>query len=152
MSKKWIGDWWRSRGLHKIKIKPIAIVRIIVQDEKEVDEWYEKKNGYLDTLTKFQIKDKNIYNFDETSARLGCPRGMEVIVPEDVKEIYSLSPENHKSVTVIETIGCMNIKKIPPVIVPGSIHIESWYRNQTMTGGELVLLSTTDFTNNQLAI
>ena len=95
----------------------------------------------------------NIYNFDETNARLGCPKGMEVIVPQDVKELYSLSPENRKSVTVIETIGCMNVKKIPPVIiVPGAIHMESWYRNQTMTRGELVLLSPTGFINDQLAI
>jgi hypothetical protein len=118
-----------------------------------VDEWYEKKEGYFDCLAKFQIKDMNIYNFDETNARLGCPKGMEVIVPQDVKELYSLSPENRKSVTVMETIGCMNVKKIPLVIiVPGAIHMESWYRNQTMTGGELVLLSPTGFINDQLAI
>jgi hypothetical protein len=50
---------------------------------------------------------------------------MEVIVLEDVKEIYSLSPENCKSVTVIETIGCMNVKNIPLVIiVPGSIYMD----------------------------
>jgi hypothetical protein len=153
LSEVWFGKWWTSRGLHKIKTKPIAIVRITAQDEKEVDEWYEKPDGYFDTLSKFQIKDMNIYNFDETNARLGCPRGMDVIVPEDVKELYSLSPENRKSVTVIETIGCMNVKKIPPVIiVPGAVHMESWYRNQTLTGGELVLLSSTGFTNDQLAL
>ena len=118
-----------------------------------MDEWYEKKEGYLDCLAKFQIKDMNIYNFNETNARLGCLKGMEVIVLEEVKELFSLSPENRKSVTVIKTIGCMNVKKIPPVIiVPGSIHMESWYRNQTMTGGELVLLSSTGFINDQLAI
>ena len=78
---------------------------------------------------------------------------MKVIVPIEVKELYSLSPENRKSVTIVETIGCMNVKKIPLVIiVPGSIHMESWYRNQTMTGGELVLLSPTGFINDQLAI
>jgi hypothetical protein len=91
----------------------------------------------------------NIYNFDETNARLGCPKGMEVIVPEEVKELYSLSPENRKSVTVIETISYINVKKIPPVIiVPGSIYMEAWYRNQTITGKELVLLSSTCFIND----
>jgi hypothetical protein len=64
-----------------------------------------------------------------------------------------LSPENRKSVIVIKTIGCINVKKIPPVIiVPGLIYMESWYRNQTITRGELVLLSPTGFINNQLAI
>jgi len=153
LSEVWFGQWWRSRGLHKIKTKLIAIIRITAQDEKEVDEWYEKKEGYFDCLAKFQIKDMNIYNFDEINARLGCPKGMDVIVPEEVKELYSLSPENRKSVAIIETISCINVKKIPPVIiVPGLIHMESWYRNQTMTGGELVLLSPTGFINDQLAI
>jgi hypothetical protein len=64
----WFGQWWRRRGLHKIKTKLITIIRITAQDEKEVDEWYEKKEGYFDYLAKFQIKDMNIYNFDETNA------------------------------------------------------------------------------------
>ena len=132
LSNVWFGEWWRKRGLHKIKTKPIAIIRTTAQDEKEVNEWYEKKEGYFDTLAKYQIKDTNIYNFDETNARLGCLKGMDVIVPEEVKELYSLSPENCKSVTVIEAIGVMNVKKIPPVIiVPCVMHMESWYRNQT---------------------
>jgi hypothetical protein len=91
----------------------------------------------------------NIYNFDETNAWLGYPKGIDIIIPEEVKELYSLSPENRKSVTVIETISYINIKKIPPVIIiPGSIYMESWYRNQIMTRGELVLLSPTGFIND----
>ena len=51
---------------------------------------------------------------------------MDIIVLEEVKELYSLSPENRKSVTVIEAIRVINVKKIPLVIiVPGVIHIES---------------------------
>ena len=91
-----------------------------------MDEWYEKKEGYLDCLTKFQIKDINIYNFNKTNARLGCLKGIEVIVLEEVKELFSLSLENRKLVIVIKTISCINVKKIPPIIiVPGLIHIES---------------------------
>jgi len=91
-----------------------------------VDEWYEKKEGYFDYLTKFQIKDMNIYNFNEINTRLGYPKGIDIIIPEEVKELYSLSPENRKLVIVIETISYINIKKIPLVIIiPGSIHMES---------------------------
>jgi hypothetical protein len=54
---------------------------------------------------------------------------------DSVSDFFSLSPENRKSVTVIETIGCMHVKMIPPVIiVPGAIHMESWYRNQAELG------------------
>ncbi len=70
---------------------------------------------------KFQIKDGNIYNFNETNARLGCPKGVDVIVPLEVKELFSLSPETRKLVTVGATIGVINKKKIPPVIIVPSI-------------------------------
>ena len=39
--------------MYKIKTKPIAIIRITTQDKKEVDEWYEKKEGYFNTLAKY---------------------------------------------------------------------------------------------------
>jgi hypothetical protein len=153
LSDRWFGNWWTSRALHKIRTKPIAVIRITAQDEKEVDEWFEKPGGYLDTLARFQIKDGNIYNFDETNARLGCLKGVDVIVPLKVTELFSLSPETRKSVTVGVTIGVMNKKRIPPVIiVPGSQHMESWYRNRTLTGKELVLLSLISFINDDLAI
>ena len=38
LSEVWFGQWWRRRGLHKIKTRPIAVIRITAQDEKEVDE------------------------------------------------------------------------------------------------------------------
>jgi hypothetical protein len=58
------------------------------QDEKEIEEWFfGKERGYLATLEKYNIKPKNLYNFDETGFRVGCPRGVEVIVPLDVKEV-----------------------------------------------------------------
>jgi hypothetical protein len=45
-------------------------------------------------------------------------------MPDEVKELYSLSPENRKSVTVIEAISALNIVKVPPVvIVQGSVHM-----------------------------
>ncbi len=33
-----------------------------------------------------------------------CPGGEDVVVPIDVKELYTASPENRKSVTVFKTI------------------------------------------------
>ena len=76
-----------------------------------------------------------------------------MIVPLEVRELFSLSPETRKSVTMGVTIRVMNKKRIPLVIiVPGSQHMESWYRNRTLTSKELVLLSPTSFINDDLAI
>jgi hypothetical protein len=57
---------------------------------------------------------------------LGCLKGVDVIVPLEVRELFSLSPETRKSVTISATIGVMNWRRIPPVIIiPGSQHIEA---------------------------
>jgi hypothetical protein len=63
---------------------------------------------------------------DESGIRIGCPKGEKIIVPIDVKELYSASPENRKSVTLIETISADRKKPIPPfIIAPGAKIIEN---------------------------
>ena len=37
---------------------------------------------------------KDIFNMDETGARVGCPKGEEVVVPTELNELYTSSPEN----------------------------------------------------------
>jgi hypothetical protein len=78
---------------------------------------------------------------------------VDVIVPLEVRELFSLSLETRKSVIVGVTIGVMNKKRIPLVIIVlDSQYMESWYRNRTLTGKELVLLSFIGFINDDLAI
>jgi hypothetical protein len=63
---------------------------------------------------------------DETGARVRCPRGQNIIVPTEVKEAYTRSPENRKSVTIIETVYADG-RKPPPlfIIAPGSKIMEN---------------------------
>ena len=76
---------------------------------------------------------------DETGARVGCPKGEEVVVPTELKELYTSSPENRLSVTIIEAICADGSKPIPPVIICPCVRImESWFRDgETFEGGEL---------------
>ena len=70
----------------------------------------------------------------------------------DLDKIYSLSPEDRRSLTITETITADGSKPIPPVIIiQGRHHMESWYRGN-LKGGELVLLSEKGFTNNDLTL
>src|SRR5438045_5677836 len=65
-------------------------------------------------------KAKNVLNMDESGAQIGCPTEEEVVVPIQVKELYTSSPENHKSVTIMETIIADGKEPIPPLIIcPG---------------------------------
>jgi len=54
---------------------------------------------------------------DESGFRVGCPKGVEIIVPDDVKEMYSLSPKDCKSLTIIETICAKGYDDIPLFII-----------------------------------
>ena len=56
-------------------------------------------------IKRFKIKHaKNIVNFDETGARVGCAGSEDVIVLTEVMELCEASPENRKSVTICEAI------------------------------------------------
>jgi hypothetical protein len=83
-SNSWFQKWWKTQPLHKIKTKPIAHERIAAQDKDEVVSWFKQ---YRDALEEHNIESKNIWNFDETGFRIGCPKGQEIYVPYDVKEV-----------------------------------------------------------------
>ena len=89
---------------------------------------------------------------DESGARVGCPGGEEVIVPTEVKELYTASPENRKSVTVIETIIADGREPLPPfVIAPGKKIMDNWIHKK-LIGNEMVAATPTGYTNNQIAL
>lgn len=69
------------------------------------------------TLLELNIHDgEDIHNMDESGARVGCLRGEEVVVPIEIKELYTSSPKNRKSVTIIEAISADGRKPPPPLM------------------------------------
>jgi hypothetical protein len=83
-SLDWFGRWWPKMGLHKIRTKPLARDRVTAQDPNELHNWFV---GYREILGRYNIRRDRIDNFDETGFRVGCPKGVEVIVPDEVKEV-----------------------------------------------------------------
>ena len=116
----------------------------------DVEKWFE---DYRAKLRERNIHSgKYIHNFDETNARIGCPRGQEVVVPTYIHELYTLSPENRRSITVVESISADGREPpAPTIIVPVKRHIEDWYTD-VMTGQEQVLLTDTRYINEEKAI
>jgi hypothetical protein len=57
---------------------------------------------------------------DELGARVGCLKGEDVVVPIEVKELYTAGPENWKFVTVIETAIADGREPLPPFIIAPS--------------------------------
>jgi hypothetical protein len=83
-SLSWFSIWWKGNNLHKIKAKPLAVVRLTAQKEQEVIHWFQ---GYRATIKKYGIRRKNIVNFDEAGFRVGCPKGQYLLVPLDILEV-----------------------------------------------------------------
>ena len=68
-----------------------------------------------------------------------------------VKQLYIPSPENCLSVTILETVSAVGQVLPPVLIIPGKIHMDSWYHSN-LGGIELFLLSDTGYSNSQLML
>lgn len=56
---------------------------------------------------------------DETGANIGSLSGELVIIPCCAKELYTSSPDNRVTVSVVETINMARALQAPFIIVPG---------------------------------
>ncbi|KFZ23918.1 hypothetical protein V502_01603 [Pseudogymnoascus sp. VKM F-4520 (FW-2644)] len=149
-SQSWLTKFINNelQDVHFITTKPIAQQRTKAQDEPTIRNWFEQ---YYEFILKHHIKPESIWNMDETGFRIGIPGGERVIIPRTAKELYTPSPENRTSITILETVSAVG-GTIPPVlIIPGKIHMNSWY-HPNLLGTELFLLSDTGFSNTHLAL
>lgn len=146
-SWSWFARWLkRNFTLHTLKTKPIEQARLELHTEKEVRDWFL---GFSAALAKYKIdKPKQLLNMDESSARVRCPAGEEVVVSIDVVDLYAPSPENRKSVIIFETIYANGQTPIPPFIVcPGVKIMENWIHNN-LTGDESITTFPTGYIND----
>jgi len=126
VSLHWFQLWLKiNPELHSIKTKPIPQVRVRTHCEEDLKNFFL---DYQNTLSIYGIQQAQyVFNMDESGMRIGGPTGEIVVVPTEVKELYTASPENRKSLTIIETI-CADGSTLPPpvVICPGEKIIENW--------------------------
>jgi len=132
--------------LHTIKAKPIAQSWVDTHYKKDVEEWFQK---YKATLAKYSIKrGRSIHNIDESGARVECPKGEEVVVPIEVKEIYTSLPENCKLITIIKAISVDGRELLPSLVIcPGKHIIELWI-HENLKGREVIDQLETGYTND----
>ncbi|RPA89561.1 hypothetical protein L873DRAFT_1796018 [Choiromyces venosus 120613-1] len=89
---------------------------------------------------------------DESSVRVGCPKGETVIVPTQVKELYTASPESCKSLTIIEIICTDGSPPIPHVVIcPEEKIMENWIHDN-LTGAEVIAVSQSRYTYENIAL
>ena len=149
-SESWVTKFIKHEltEFHTITTKPISRQRTTAHDESVVIDWFERYNQFLQ---KHCIKPDNLWNMDETGFRVGIPGGEQVLVPVGIHELYTPSPENRSSVTVVEAVSASG-KVIPPVlIIQGKTHMESWY-HKNLHGTERMMLSDLGYINDELAM
>ena len=149
-TRRWFRAWWKASGIHKIKIKPLAMERFEAVEESEIYRWFGE---YRSTLKCLGIRSKrNIVNFDEAGFRIGCMASQEILVPDEIKEFYVASPENRRSLTMIENVNAAGDYPIPSfVIVSGQEIMASWY-SEDLSEGTRIVTSETGFTSDAIAI
>jgi hypothetical protein len=89
---------------------------------------------------------------DESRARVRCLGGEHIIVLVEVKELYTASPKNRKSVTIIETVIANKREPLPLfVIALGQKIMDSWI-SEKLIRTEHIACTLTGYTNNEIVM
>ena len=67
-SPRWFRQRWKDNGLHKIKTKPLAVVRYTAAQESDVRLWFDRYQRVLAELGITHSQD--IWNFDKAGFEL----------------------------------------------------------------------------------
>jgi hypothetical protein len=132
-----------------VKSKPIARQRVDIHTEEDIEVWFGK---YEDALQRRGITEpKDIYNMDESGVIIGVVKAEKVVLPIEQKEIHLASPQNRKSITIIEAIAADGIQSIPPAIIcPGHRFMESWF-HENLQGDELAVDAVSNWLYQRIA-
>jgi hypothetical protein len=87
---------------------------------------------------------------DKLRARVKCLKGENVIVPIKVKELYIASPENRKSIIIIETIYINRREPLPPFVIALRQKIIDNWISEKLIGSEQIAYTLTSYTNNKI--
>jgi hypothetical protein len=98
------------------------------------------------------IKGKNILNMDKSRAHISYPTGKHVIMPIEVKELYTISPENRKLVMIIETIYIDRHEFLSLFIITSGKKIMDNWVLEKLVSTEHIKYTSIGYINNNIAI
>jgi hypothetical protein len=150
VGKKWVANFVkRHPELSSVYNRNFVIQRSEVEDPELISSWFKLVG---DTIAKYGVKRKDIFNFDETGFQIGVISTSKVITTSDRKgRPRTKQPGNWKWVTAMEAIGAKR-QAIPPFIIfDGRFHQATWYQTGIPTTRKIAL-SDNEWTNNQLGL
>ncbi len=149
MFESWFRKWWKKNLLHIIKIKLLLIKRYAVLNVSNVKLWFKL---YKNVLHKLKIWKRNIINFNKTEFRTNYTRKKQIIIFEKIKQIYTISFENHKLVTIVKMINTVeNYSSLLMIIIQKRKIITNRFSNN-FSSETLIVFSDNDFTFDKIVV
>jgi hypothetical protein len=147
-SQRWLQRFLKAHPeFHSIRTKSLNTQRKQAQNRTNLETFFQKYSALLD---QHKIKPCNLWNVDETGYMIGCYKSTDVIVPKEIKQWTVDNPENRLSATVFEAINAEGYALPECIIIPGKLHMESWYTN--LEPNALVIVNDSGYTNDNIAI
>jgi DDE superfamily endonuclease len=99
----WYARWSkRHPEIHELLTKPIANNRKAALDAFDIKNWFELLR---ECMEEYGLDEGDLWNFDETGFQVGEMKGTLVLVPREIKKIYTRTPRDREIVTCIECIS-----------------------------------------------
>lgn len=106
-----------------------------------------------DTVAKYGIQDKDMYNFDETGFMMGMISTTMVITSSERRGRPKLAqPGNREWVTVIQGINSQGWAIPPFIIVAGQNHLTNWYEDSTLPPDWVIATTHNGWTTNEKGV
>jgi hypothetical protein len=86
-SQRWLQRFLKAHPeFHSIRTKSLNTQRKQAQNKENFEAFFQK---YSSLLLQHQIEPRNLWNVDETGYMIGCYKSTEVIVPKEVKQVFT---------------------------------------------------------------
>ena len=133
-------------------IPPLDKERALAQDPEILARWFEL---FLETRSRYEIKDHNTYNMDEKGFQAGVCAKVRVMVNkyETKKKAYMTQPGDRDWVSLIETISLDGLALPPWIIFKGKLYQKSWYQQLEKSESRGYIATTENgWSNNEVGL
>jgi hypothetical protein len=130
--------------------RPLDYQRAKCEDPEVCNAWFALVRN---TIAKYGIQERDIYNFDETGFLMGMLSGAKVVTSSDRRgRPRTKQPGNREWVSVIHAVSTTGWVLPPYIIVKGKYHLLPWYENGQMPPEWRVHPSENGWTTNEIGL
>src|SRR5699024_7796510 len=104
----------------------IINVPSVFEDPELIKAWLHRVQ---ETIQRYDILEKDIYNMDETGFQMGVASTAKVICGSETRDSHakSIQPGNHEWIIIITAVHAAGSVLPPQVIFAGKKHQSQWF-------------------------